>query len=295
MPEARDDVKTKRTGVLAGLLSGRAAETRRRALAQAGALAALVLILVVVPGYISSRSGFLSRYPALEAQHKTWSTSVHAQVPCIHCHVEPRLANRALYRARMLVGFYVSLVSRAGTPVSFPSPANDACSSCHIDLRTVSPSGDLNIPHRAHVSVLKLACVKCHANLVHAPSPEGKHTPRMALCLTCHDGQQAKNACSTCHTRKNVPRSHRGKDWVVVHPKMQGEIDCEKCHGWTRDWCAECHRRKPASHGLDWRAKHRIKVARHRNCEACHEAPFCIRCHGEVPAKNLDATLKFVR
>jgi hypothetical protein len=36
-------------------------------------------------------------------------------------------------------------------------------------------------------------------------------------------------------------------------------------------------------------------VARHRNCEACHAAPFCTRCHGELPKLNLDPALKLVR
>ena len=52
-----------------------------------------------------------------------------------------------------------------------------ACSKCHVDLRTVSPSGDLNIPHRAHVAVLKMQCVECHDNLVHTTNAAGQPHP----------------------------------------------------------------------------------------------------------------------
>ena len=195
----------------------------------------------------------------------------------------------------MLGEFYLSLVTRSRQPNFLKTPTNDACRSCHPDYRTVSPSGDLNIPHRAHVVVLKLQCVKCHTFLVHEKSPEGNNKPRMAACLTCHDGKRAKNACATCHTNKAAPANHKSKDWVVAHPAMQRKLDCSKCHGWTANYCAECHTRRPRSHGADWRKKHGLAVKTRRNCEACHQPAFCIRCHGDVPTQNLNPVLKLVR
>jgi hypothetical protein len=191
--------------------------------------------------------------------------------------------------------FYLSIFARSRVPGVFATPTNEACLVCHSDLRTVSPTGDLRIPHRAHVSDLKMRCVECHAFLVHQKSPEGKHAPSMAGCLKCHDGDKAKSACSSCHTDKAAPPSHAGKDWLVVHGRTAAGADCVKCHKWAADWCADCHSQRPRSHGTDWRVAHGRRIAQHRGCEACHAGAFCIRCHGEVPQANFDPTLKLVR
>jgi hypothetical protein len=276
-----------------GSASARPANRRRR-LAIAGVTLA-VLLLVVLPGYLTAQRGFFARYPGLTKQYAPWAVSTHAEAGCESCHVRPRLLDRALYRLRMAGEFYVSLVAPSRVPPVFATPTDEACLVCHSDLRTVSPEGDLRIPHRAHVSILKMHCIECHAFLVHEKSPEGKHTPPMAACLRCHDGDKAKNACSTCHTEKAAPASHRAQDWLVVHGKRAVGAECEKCHKWAADWCADCHSQRPRSHVADWRKVHGAAVGRHRGCEACHASTFCIRCHGEVPKLKFDPTLQLVR
>jgi hypothetical protein len=267
----------------------------RRRIAIAGAIAGALLLLVVVPGYLTTRRDFFSRYPGLAKQYAPWAVSAHAETRCEWCHVRPGLLDRTGWRVEMVGEFYVSLVSRTRVPDAFAVPTDEACLVCHSDLRTVSPDGDLKIPHRAHVSILKMRCVECHRFLVHEKSPEGKRTPPMAACLTCHDGDRAKNACSTCHTQKAAPASHKAKDWLVVHGATAASDGCDTCHKWTASWCADCHAQRPLSHGADWRAVHGRAVAAHRGCEACHAGTFCIRCHGEVPRLNLDPTLQLVR
>jgi hypothetical protein len=81
---------------------------------------------------------------------------------------------------------------------------------------------------------------------------------------------------------------------LIEHPQ-KANAECNKCHKWTERWCADCHAKKPKSHGTDWRAKHRVKVKDHRNCEACHKPDFCVECHGEVPNRNLNPALKLVQ
>jgi len=274
-------------------LSSDAGVARRRRLLL-GVVAAAAVLLVVVPSCVASRPAFVARYPGLSAYHKTWARSVHAKVPCQDCHVPPRPLPQALQRARWAGEFYLSLLPLSREP-AFAPPTNEACANCHVDLRTVSTSGDLNIPHRAHVEILNMRCVRCHKFLVHQPNPEGTNKPRMVACLTCHDGKTAKNTCSACHREKAAPVSHRASDWVIVHAGKQGEVDCAACHGWTKRWCADCHSRRPRSHGVDWRSTHGSRVASRRNCEVCHESRFCIRCHGELPAQNLDPALRIVR
>jgi len=252
------------------------------------------VVLVIIPGYISSRPAFLKRYPGVEMEHATWAKSEHAKVTCQQCHVPPQVTAQVGYNARMLGEFYLSIAMPGREPKLFAKPTNDACSTCHLDLRTVSPAGDLNIPHRAHVTVLKMRCIQCHDYVVHQKSPEGKNSPPMAGCLKCHDGKKAKNECSACHTDKKEPLTHRAANWLVVHPAKAEGGDCNTCHKWTEKWCSDCHAKQPRSHAKDWRATHGEAVAKKRNCETCHTAAFCTRCHGEVPKQNFDPAQKLV-
>ena len=260
-----------------------------------GTVVLAITILVVVPGYIASQPQFFQRYASTNGAYGAWSKSVHAPVPCQGCHVSPTWIDQTVYALRMPGEFYLSFAFPSRQPKILATPTNAACASCHTDLRKVSPSGDLNIPHRAHVTALKLKCVDCHKYLVHERNPKGTNKPTMAGCLTCHDGRTAKNSCSACHTDKALPANHRAADWVIVHPEKQKEIACAKCHGWTANWCAQCHSTRPRSHTKTWRSDHGQRVKTRRDCEVCHEASFCIRCHGEVPMLNFDPTLKLVR
>jgi hypothetical protein len=257
--------------------------------------AALITIFVLIPAFIATRPAFTQRYPSMEAEYDAWEASVHAQVACQDCHVPPSRASQAAYSLRMAGEFYLQLLPVSREPELLGTPSSEACSSCHIDLRAVSPSGDLNIPHKAHVDVLKIDCIQCHSYLVHETNPQGNNAPTMAGCLECHDGVKAKNACDACHNEKGAPNSHKASDWTIVHPEKQEEEDCVGCHGWTEDWCAQCHSNRPRSHTVDWRATHRDAVDSRRNCEACHEGPFCEDCHGEVPQLNFDPDLKLAQ
>lgn len=268
--------------------------TRRRAIIVA-AVAAAIVLFVVVPAYLSSLPGFFGRYPALNDQYTAWSTSTHAEVGCEQCHVSPAALARIGFRMRMAGEFYISLVAPSRQPAMFSTPTNASCVACHSELRTSSPEGDLQIPHRAHITILQMECVACHSYLVHEPGPDGRHTPSMEGCLTCHDGDTAKDACTACHTAKAAPESHSTAEWLVEHALQADDPECAGCHEWKADWCADCHRSTPRSHTAEWRAEHGDAVARHRSCEACHTADFCAECHGDVPQLNYDPTLELVR
>lgn len=295
----RDEVATPAavdaTPEQAGPKRRRLSPRMRRWVLGGGIALALVLVFIVVPGYIALQPKFMQRYPRFSSEYQSWAASVHAEIPCQRCHVPPSALAQTAYKARMVGEFYLSLVAPNRQPPLFKPPTNAACRSCHLELRTVSPSGDLNIPHRAHVEVLKMDCITCHKYLVHTTNPQGTHTPAMATCLTCHNGVKAKDGCPTCHTNKDMPLNHRTSDWLVVHPQMQATMNCKACHGWTANWCAECHSHRPKSHGPNWRSAHGKAVATNRDCEACHQAAFCIRCHGQLPMLNYDPALKLVQ
>lgn len=268
---------------------------RNRGLTIIGAVALGIVLLVVVPGYIATRPSFFGKYPALADKVEPWKVSTHTEAGCEGCHVAPSAIARLSYRVTMAGEFYRSVFSKKQAPDVFGRPTNDSCLTCHNDLRTVSPKGDLQIPHRAHVSILKMDCVDCHNYLVHELSPEGKHTPPMAGCMECHDGDRAKDSCSACHTQKAAPESHSATDWLVTHPREQDDPECVGCHKWAPDWCADCHSQRPVSHTEDWRAEHGVRVKEQRSCEACHDSAFCVRCHGVLPQVNFDPALELVR
>jgi hypothetical protein len=251
-------------------------------------------LLVGLPAYLSTQPAFFKRYPAMADKYGPWAASTHVEAGCEGCHVAPRPVAKVVHRVRMIGVFYSSLVSRSRAPSVLARPTNSACLACHSDLRSVSPDGDLQIPHRAHINVLKMECVSCHQYLVHELSPEGKHTPTMEGCLTCHDGDTADDACTSCHTEKAAPAGHANPAWLVEHAVKAEDPACAQCHAWRPDWCVECHSHRPRSPGDDWRSVHGEQVARHRNCEACHVSAFCVRCHGDVPQLNFDPSLELV-
>ena len=292
MQEDRD--RTEAKGLRARLEKtpwGRLSPKGRKRLVRAGIVLGLILLLVVLPSFLGSRPSFFENYADAADDYETWGVSVHAKVQCYDCHVDPGVVSRAAFGLRMAGEFYYARFTE-GDATMLERPTNDACDKCHFELRSISPSGDLLVPHNAHVDILEIECVHCHEYLVHEASPEGKFVPRMVMCMECHDGEQAKDTCSVCHTEKAVPDDHKEADWLVVHSDRAETTDCAECHGWTENWCAECHGRRPPTHVDKWRSLHRDQVEERRNCEACHEGPFCIECHGEVPELNFDPTLE---
>lgn len=268
--------------------------TRRR-IVRIAIIAAALLVLIVAPALLTMQPAFYEYVPALDDRYESWSTSTHAEASCEGCHASPRAPALVVRRVRMVGEFYLMLAIPSRARASFPLPTNASCLECHNELRTVSPEGDLRIPHRAHVAILKMDCVECHQFVVHEVSAEGNHTPPMAGCLTCHDGERAKDDCWACHTEKAAPDTHTTADWLIAHADHASDPACETCHRWRAEsWCVECHSHRPQSHTSDWRAVHGDRVKEHRSCEACHTQDFCSRCHGRLPQLNLDPSLGLV-
>lgn len=242
-------------------------------------------VFVGLPYYIVSQPVFFKGFTKTVPYYDSWKTSTHAEVVCVRCHSKPTRKDLSIFYVQRALELYVRPVWRLSQPFSWEKPQNDACIVCHTASRKASPSGDLLIPHKAHVEVLKMKCVACHQYVVHKKNPEGKHTPRMQTCIKCHNGKRATNECKSCHKKKSYPVSHRSKEWLVIHPVKENEKaeNCVKCHGWVKDYCKACHQRKPVSHAGRWRTLHPEKVKSNRNCANCHKDNFCVRCHGEIP------------
>jgi len=255
---------------------------RRRVVAVGAlAVAGVVVLLLAVPVISTLQPGYYERYGDLSVRMEQWRASTHGRMSCAACHVDPGARGMLGFTVRSVPAFYSQLLFGPSDTNLLRPPTTAACQKCHTSYREVSPDGDLLIPHRAHVEILKVECVVCHERLVHSPNTAGINRPKMSGCLKrCHDGEQATAQCTKCHTRKNAPASHAQPDWLKVHSQQAESGDCGKCHAWSPDFCAECHSRRPRSHAGNWKTAHATRAARDSSgCRVCHTEQFCRECH----------------
>ncbi|HSK48020.1 MAG TPA: cytochrome c3 family protein [Coriobacteriia bacterium] len=256
-------------------------DRKRLLLFGAIALALVVIVILTLPVVSTLHPDYYRRYPGLSERMDHWAVSTHSRISCVDCHMEPGVRGFISYGARSFPAFYSQLFNGASSTNLLGAPSTEACMKCHTTYRTVAPSGDLLIPHKAHVSVLKMNCADCHKDLVHSENRRGFNRPEMEGCLEqCHDGDTASNECIDCHTSKATPASHEAKDWMQVHGAMSEKVDCAECHDWTPDYCSDCHKKRPASHAGNWKKGHapHAKI-RGDGCLVCHEEKFCKECH----------------
>jgi hypothetical protein len=256
----------------------------RRQLLTWGAIAVVIVVLaaLAVPVISTLQPEYYRRYPALGLRMDHWATSTHSRISCAECHVNPGVRGLLSFAATSVPAFYSQLLQGPDDTNLLTAPERVACQKCHTSYRSVAPSGDLLIPHRAHVEVLGMECVACHTDLVHSFNRHGFNKPEMESCLEqCHDGDTASNECVDCHTRKHTPESHEQADWLQVHDAAASMEDCAECHDWTPGYCAECHEKRPASHVGNWKSGHAPSArVRGDGCVVCHGGEeFCDQCH----------------
>ena len=254
----------------------------RRGFPWKSAIALLIIVLLVLPVYSTLQPAYYQRYPQLRTRIANWEKSTHARISCAECHIPPGPVGFVKFAAKAIPSFYSQLVLGPSAQNILGVPDRSACQKCHTSYRTVSPTGDLLIPHRAHVEVLKVNCPVCHKNLVHSLNTAGVNKPEMATCLNlCHDGVKATNQCQKCHTRKQVPESHKRKDWLEIHPTMTESINSGQCHAWQPDYCRQCHLNRPKSHAGNWKTLHQFPAKQRgtKGCLFCHGDSFCKKCH----------------
>lgn len=246
-------------------------------------VALIIVVLLALPVYSTLQPAYYERYPQLATRIAYWQQSTHAKIPCYGCHMDPGPLGFLTFAARSVPAFYSQLLFGPGPQNILQAPDRYACQKCHTDYRTISPAGDLMIPHKAHVEVLKINCVVCHKNLVHSLNTAGFNQPEMQTCLSlCHNGVTATNQCDKCHTRKQVPPGHLKSNWLTIHPTMTSVINCGQCHGWSPNYCKQCHMSKlPPSHVGNWKQNHqfRAKAIGTKGCLFCHGQAFCKQCH----------------
>jgi hypothetical protein len=229
-----------------------------------------------------------------KAPTSKWSTDVliPTEAECAACHDIDR-----------------SELKRDSTPpgrcdfchLGFDADAEAKTGAVPTVIRVALPSPHLKFPHERHVS-RGIPCERCHAGLKETKFADRDRLPRMALCLECHNGRTAPDACRTCHfTEKDgklkvewpegklTPAdSIRGMahvpGWEFTHSEIattDGAM-CMSCH--REEECAICHDGmvRPASiHVGDYVLKHAVEARRgDPDCQSCHRLQtFCLTCH----------------
>lgn len=246
-----------------------------------GAIALAVVVAVALPVVSTLNPNYYGRYPQMRERMQNWRHSTHAKMSCISCHMDPGVKGFVVFSARAIPSFYSQLIFGPKKTNLLSVPSIQACQKCHTGYRQVSPNGDLLIPHRAHVEVLKIRCAVCHKGLVHVANAQGFNRPKMTTCLSlCHNGVNATNKCVKCHTRKNAPPSHKRADWLEVHSQMTETVNCAQCHQWSPNYCADCHKKRPRTHVGNWKTLHQVRAReRGKGCVFCHGESFCRKCH----------------
>lgn len=173
-------------------------------------VAVLIFIFLGLPNLVTYQPAFCgSCHPEV---YKQWSTSTHAKIGCMQCHVKSGFNNLLLSRVGLLQRIYLRfnaaefkrMKQKNEKPIGFvASPSNEICLPCHEARKRISPSGDIIIPHQSHIKIRKLACTDCHASFVCARVGKDKAIVTMEGCYRCHS---ATNECTTCHnTEKGAP------------------------------------------------------------------------------------------
>jgi len=156
--------------------------------------------------------------------------------------------------------------------------------------------------HSLHVDDMELSCDECHASVNEADGSSWSIFPKMDLCLECHDGDTADDACEYCHSNpaSPLPISEKWKNSGLgfSHTTHLSEIDdCSKCHSyiyhddeigypniWNESDCLECHQNLesgPQNHNLAWMDIHgsEMNSGTENNCALCHTNNSCEVCH----------------
>ncbi len=224
----------------------------------------LILALMVGALQLTSTPLFCQSCHEMRPEYVTWKASAHNKISCVDCHIEPGAQNFVKHKLNSFKQIYDHFTGNVLTPISLDIPIKDAvCERCHSTNRVVTPTGDIQIPHRVHKQN-GVTCVTCHSAVVHAniseagftadgnwtkwPDTVGKAYVRhdfmkfsMTDCLKCHKEQgkgPGPDDCKACHTKLVKPASHLVPNFLNgQHGQMalQDVAQCDKCHQVTHN------------------------------------------------------------
>lgn len=174
-------------------------------------------------------------------------------------------------------------------------PAAGTCATCHegyVAGNRVAPvrlsPPNLRFDHSVH-SARNIACEQCHGDVGKLGKATRDQLPRMAGCLTCHDGDGPKSrshpasgVCTTCHLTEAsagrlTPRGPEGASTVIMATHFASGT------------LTPGREMKGAAHGPDFVRHHQAAAANDAQlCATCHKEAFCADCHdGRVRPRSI--------
>ncbi|HEY3374164.1 MAG TPA: NapC/NirT family cytochrome c [Candidatus Aquicultor sp.] len=264
---------------------------RTRILVIAAGAVALILVAAFGYGYwFAAQPTFCQNCHELQADYRSWKTSIHAEVDCGTCHYTGPF------------GFAKQKVALANDTVkhltgSFSQPLNidsalsrqiddDGCLQCHTPKRVITPRKTLVMNHQIHMDK-GINCTTCHNRVGHGDSQGYQNFISMEGCFRCHGLSKtavAPGKCSLCHpkTFDLVPVSHKTGTWLVPdHGKTaaQSTATCAVCH--QKAFCRGCHGVDVPHPDKFIKDDHStIGKSNPRICKKCHrQQDFCNACH----------------
>ncbi|MGA9520551.1 MAG: cytochrome c3 family protein [Myxococcaceae bacterium] len=261
----------------------------------------------------SGRERSLAVYPAqvipLEFDH---DLHIKAGADCTACHFDATKSNESRDRILPAHPECEECHDISAAEKGEKTDPAASCEVCHVGFdKTVrkEPAAvvflapNLRFPHGVHTKDHKIECKTCHGDFDGVHLATRQQLPKMATCLTCHDGRQASAECKTCHLTEpsgrldltfasGLLRPMQGDPWGMDHgPRFEfnhgtqastREEVCLECH--ARSECNECHDslQKPLSvHPNDFITLHPIQARQNTmQCQSCHRyQSFCVACH----------------
>ena len=243
--------------------------------------------------------------------------STHSKISCMACHM-PVNANPIiflLHKAEALGELAQTVTNNYELPLNAENEValtmtSQQCTQCHaMENRQVTPDPGLKINHTVH-SDKGIACTICHNRIAHNEDfdltltnpktglPNRKHTNFMTMtaCFRCHGqekGSPAPGACSACHTTgfDLKPESHDAPNFVTkTHGEMAklAQEEVAKTLKETGESAITGERKAEFQTAARQNGNNKGKtlgqilppVGAIFECGTCHQAQFCIACHG---------------
>lgn len=149
----------------------------------------------------------------------TSEVTSHAKFSCTTCHVAPGVGNYIQGKLKV-VGYIGKHITGKSSPtiVSSEPIQTLVCENCHSTMRSVTASGDINIPHDKHLAQ-GIACTACHGGVAHAFVAERGLTTKESLKTVSwsvakaeevskfDDTKTAMESCLDCHDQVNAGKT----------------------------------------------------------------------------------------
>lgn len=199
----------------------------------------------------AGKPSFCIKCHEMMPEYQTWQASAHNRLECIVCHRDQSYL-RSLQPKHLKNDYLL--------PLELESPIPDSiCEACHTQARTITPSGDIIVPHDKHLAQ-GVTCVRCHAGVAHGQITERQitidgdferwntvagranmawpyRTVGMSECLECHQERDAPLDCKACHQRIVEQETHQAEGWLMQKEHGQAAFqnvnECDKCHSNT--------------------------------------------------------------